>query len=327
MEEKNVTKISLSTLFLIFAIIAIIVMGIFIYKLNSDKTAEIQKSTELQAQVNSLNGTVSDLQGKINSTSQTIENKSTTSEISKDEINNNKIETLDIKSDSVKKLYNYVSKFSYYDELIAYQSKKVTEKDLANSLKLLTVFNNLDKDDATRIEYQYENEYIPKREHIIYSKKIIDDKATEIFGNNVTIIHENASPYDGHSIIYKNNEYDSFDYEGGGVVPWESSTSKLIKAEQIGDDIFIYDKYVHLVEVENIVNGINHAGSYDIYSASDKNVKLSSKVDFDKNKLYGDDIIGNIEKFLNQELTTFKHTFKKSSNGSYYWYSSEPINK
>ena len=72
MEEKNVTKISLSTFFLILAIIAIIVMGIFIYKLNKDKTAEIQKSTELQSQVNSLNGTVSDLQGKIDNISNTI---------------------------------------------------------------------------------------------------------------------------------------------------------------------------------------------------------------------------------------------------------------
>lgn len=83
MEEKNVTKISLSTLFLILAIIAIIVMGIFIYKLDNDKTAEIQKSTELQSQVNSLNETVNDLQGKINSMSETINsnesNKSTTS--------------------------------------------------------------------------------------------------------------------------------------------------------------------------------------------------------------------------------------------------------
>ena len=325
MEEKNVTKISLSTFFLILAIIAIIVMGVFIYKLNNDKTAEIQKSTDLQAQVNSLNGTVSDLQGKINSISETIQDKSTTSDTPKNEINNPKIETLDIKSDLIKNLYNYISKFSYYDELIAYQSKKVTEKDLANSLKLLTIFNNLDKNDATRIEYQYENEYIPKREHIIYSKKIIEDKASEIFGSNVSITHENASPYDGHSIIYKNNEYDSFDYEGGGGVPWESSTSKLIKAEQIGDEIYIYDKYVHLLEVENIVNGINHAGSYDIYSSSDKTVKLSSKVDFDKNNLYGDDQIGNIEKFLKQELTTYKHTFKKASDGSYYWYSTEPI--
>lgn len=72
MEEKKATKISLSTFFLILAIIAIIVMGIFIYKLNNDKTIEIQKSTELQAQVNSLNGTVSDLQGKIDNISKTI---------------------------------------------------------------------------------------------------------------------------------------------------------------------------------------------------------------------------------------------------------------
>ena len=85
MEEKNVTKISLSTFFLILAIIAIIVMGIFIYKLNNDKTAEIQKSTELQSQVNSLNETVNDLQGKINNISETINNNNNSSET----INNN----------------------------------------------------------------------------------------------------------------------------------------------------------------------------------------------------------------------------------------------
>lgn len=72
MEEKKVTKISLSTFFIILAIIAIIVMGIFIYKLNNDKTIEIQKSTELQAKVNSLNGTVSELQEKINKVSETV---------------------------------------------------------------------------------------------------------------------------------------------------------------------------------------------------------------------------------------------------------------
>lgn len=72
MEEKNVTKISLSTFLLIIAIIAIIVMGVFIYKLNNEKTAEIQKSTELQSQLNNLNGTVSDLQRKINNISETI---------------------------------------------------------------------------------------------------------------------------------------------------------------------------------------------------------------------------------------------------------------
>ena len=78
MEEKNVKKIRLLTFFLILAIIVIIVMGVFIYKLNNDKTTEIQKSTELQSQVNSLNGNVSDLQGKIDSISKTIDSSNST---------------------------------------------------------------------------------------------------------------------------------------------------------------------------------------------------------------------------------------------------------
>ncbi len=97
MKEKNVTKISLSTFFLILAIIAIIVMGIFIYKLNNDKTAEIQKSTELQSQVNNLNGTVSDLQGKINSISETINSN----EINKNTVTDNTTITSSNESTSI----------------------------------------------------------------------------------------------------------------------------------------------------------------------------------------------------------------------------------
>ena len=75
MEDKKALKISLSSFFLIIAIIAIVIMGLFIYKLNSDKKAEVQKSQELKSQVTNLNGTVSDLQGKINSISETINSK------------------------------------------------------------------------------------------------------------------------------------------------------------------------------------------------------------------------------------------------------------
>lgn len=72
MEEKKVTKISLSTFFLILAIIVIIVIGIFMLKLYNEKTEETKKSSELQTQVNNLNGTVSDLQEKIDNISETI---------------------------------------------------------------------------------------------------------------------------------------------------------------------------------------------------------------------------------------------------------------
>lgn len=93
MEEKQATKISLSTFLLIIAIIAIIIMGVFIYKLNNDKTKEMQKSENLHSQVNSLNGTVSDLQGKISNISSTInsnsvtENQTETEQVKKNETN------------------------------------------------------------------------------------------------------------------------------------------------------------------------------------------------------------------------------------------------
>lgn len=72
MEEKKTTKISLSTFLLILALIIIIVMGIFIFRLNNEKNIEIQKTTELQAQVNSSNGSLGDLQEKINTISATV---------------------------------------------------------------------------------------------------------------------------------------------------------------------------------------------------------------------------------------------------------------
>lgn len=74
MEEKNNKKTGILIFLLVIALIALAVMGVFIYKLNNDKKAEIQKSTELQGKVDDLNNTVSDLQGKINTISETLNN-------------------------------------------------------------------------------------------------------------------------------------------------------------------------------------------------------------------------------------------------------------
>ena len=69
---ENKKGISLSTILLIIALIVIGVMGVFIYKINNEKSVEIQKSAGLQAQVETLNNTVNDLQGKIDKVSETI---------------------------------------------------------------------------------------------------------------------------------------------------------------------------------------------------------------------------------------------------------------
>lgn len=81
MEEKKVIKIKLSTLFLFIAIIAIGVMGYFIFKLNDEKTKATEQVSELNNQVKSLENSVSSIQKtKENQSSdnqKTVENNNT----------------------------------------------------------------------------------------------------------------------------------------------------------------------------------------------------------------------------------------------------------
>ena len=96
MGEKKVTKISFSTALLIIAIIIIIVMGGAIYKLYNDKKAETKRAEELQAktnelttQVNSQKENISELQGKIDKVSETV-NSNSSSKKSNETFSNNK---------------------------------------------------------------------------------------------------------------------------------------------------------------------------------------------------------------------------------------------
>lgn len=63
LEEKNNKKNGgVLVVLLILALIIIAVMGFFTYKFYNEKTKETEKSMELQATVNTLNETVTDLQ-------------------------------------------------------------------------------------------------------------------------------------------------------------------------------------------------------------------------------------------------------------------------
>jgi cell division protein FtsB len=72
-EEKKVTKISLSTFFLILAIIAICVMSYFIYKLNDDKVKVTEQVSQLNNKVTLLENNKTELKAEINE----YENKQT----------------------------------------------------------------------------------------------------------------------------------------------------------------------------------------------------------------------------------------------------------
>lgn len=74
MEEKGTVKISLAGFFLILAIIAIITMGFFMYKIYTDKQKSDEKVETLNSEVNRLQDTINSIQSTINNTNKVNEN-------------------------------------------------------------------------------------------------------------------------------------------------------------------------------------------------------------------------------------------------------------
>ena len=147
MEEKNAKKISLSTFLLIIAIaiIAIIVMGVFIYKINNEKTLASNKIKELNYQINNLQTTIESLQGKTENDSNIInkENNESTD-------NNNNNQSTNNSTINMEKIYlpqtfkakgeesTTEANFEYYIE----EEKKYIEVKVSNSEIECTVLNN-----------------------------------------------------------------------------------------------------------------------------------------------------------------------------------------
>lgn len=304
MEEKKNSKISLLTYILILIAIVIAIVVIVILVVNNEND---------RAQENDVNNN-------------NLDNQIT---------NSQNISALNVDGELIDELYEYITKFNYYEELLVYQTNGVTVSDLSNQLKLLTIFNNLYDDDATRT--YTETEQIDgesyENEHIIYSQEVVENKGKEIFGDDLILTHESAYPYDGYAIEYENGEYNCYIYENNyESKPWSNSIYSIVNVEQDADgNIYIYDKYLHLVNLDENANleVEMFAGTYDIYSASDRNTLLASNVNF--SSLSGDILedagllIEEIENSLGINATTYKHTFRKNSNGEYYWYSTEPV--
>lgn len=79
-EEKKSIKVSLSTVFLILAIIAIIIMGYYIYNISAQNKIANEELNYLNAEISVLKDSVENYQQKIDSISNTLnsENKNNT---------------------------------------------------------------------------------------------------------------------------------------------------------------------------------------------------------------------------------------------------------
>lgn len=298
MKEKKYVKISMGTaicLVIIFILsIGAVGLGIYMYVTN-----EIKDKSDFTVQnEDSSNSTIDT---NVNNVVDTNKNETVSS--------TNKTQQLDINSELIKNLYNYIVKYNSYQELTVYQTKKVTKEDINNQLKLITVFKNLKEDEAKETK-NIEDEYGAKYKHIYYSKETVESKAREIFGENVQIKHENCDFEFCIAIDYNNGVYDKYEYQGGGGTPWERSKNNMIKAEQTGDTIVIYDAYAHVYSPEDS----RESGNRGIYTASDRKKKITDN--------------DNIDNISTDKFQTFKHTFQKVKNSNkYYWISTEPVNQ
>lgn len=142
MEEKKVTKINLSTFILILALIVIVVMAIFIYKFYTEKVDATEKSTELQGQISNLNETISNLQGKLDEISSTINSNTTNSD---DNSSSNKTSSSQLSTqDTIKELF--LAKLKALDN-------SNSEKLLDYRVDKIEILN--DKEDQSFIELGY----------------------------------------------------------------------------------------------------------------------------------------------------------------------------
>lgn len=182
MEENKVTKINLSTLFLILAIIVIIIMGIFLYKLYNEKTQAISKSAELETQMQSLNETVSNLQ-------ETIDNVSNTNNLGENANNTSDENNVFTDEQIQESLSNYLELKSYADcdallealtekGFLNYDSSKDTMQD---DEWVLTTIKFSDYKNAM-LNYVSENEFENKWNSTLYFSENSDGYLMKVQG-------------------------------------------------------------------------------------------------------------------------------------------------
>lgn len=303
MEEKNVKKISLSTFFLVLSLILIIIMGIFMYKLYNDKITEIEKSAELESQVNNLNETVSNLQEKLDGVSNIVNNNHEESQAEE--------KSIDVNNSIVKNAYAKVEGAS--DTIYEYVSAQ--KSNLPNKIKLVLGYHNLEEGSLKSYSndefLQTGNSYYLPTETL---KKSIED----VLGNDITFSNEDftADRIGLSEVLTYNKQQDRYDtnFEFGGDSDYFAE--KIISASVQGDYLNIYVKPVFF-KLEAEKYGVSDVKNYDAYSNYNySNDEFLNKV---QEKVFDIDDI-DISK-----LDTYKYTFLKQGD-NYYFNSLQKVN-
>lgn len=243
---------------------------------------------------------------------------------------------LDINSELVKDLHSKVLKFNnIYDfssdeDYSFYKDKKITVNDLTNTEKVIAVIQYLEENNyGTKIELAKLNQetlkqltmYVPPEYEgpvygEVYDANILKSGLKLVFGDNAKI---EWFSFDNNCAVahdFIDGKYYKYVYPGGGYGYRKYGCSKIEKAIQDGEYIYVYDKFIY---AEDFV-----AEDYMKYYANSAKTSViaTSNIDYGADALnivYSDNLISKYE----DKLNTYKHTFKKNSDGEYYWISTE----
>lgn len=305
MEKNKDIKISLSTFFLILAIVVIIIMGVFIYKFYNDK--EVASS-----QVEELNKKITNLEGK-NGNSNEVENE------------------VEISSslDSVQNLYAYLSKGNIAEEL--YNKSNNNIENISNEQILQIAYNYLvycdenykteSASDFTKEVKDDENKYLTYTGRIV-SKDAIENAINKIFGKEISYKLNDFEELG--KTISKLNEmvpsklkynssklrYEIYEFQGGGRGDYYANLS-LNKATKTSEKIVLYVSpyFVH-----------DDANKAEVYKDLDKDGKFNNLIyTKNANDNKDGDFIKLDDKEFSKDLHTYKCIFKLNSTGEYYF--------
>ena len=193
MEEKENIKIRLSTLFLIFALIVIVIMGYCVYKLYKDKEAAKSNLAELNSQISELDSTINNLQGTINNISDIINNSNENTEIkpSSNEKTNENLSKIFSEAEIKNSIQNYL-------DLIG--TRDGTPEQVIVDLGLMSrtgVYTDRTNDNFIRTDIKYSE----------FKNKILDYMTYEWFEDKFNIVYNKTA--------FKNIDEYLYFYDGG----------------------------------------------------------------------------------------------------------------
>lgn len=160
-----------------------------------------------------------------------------------------------------------------------------------------------------------------------FDMESIQKMSKQIFNEELKI-EKHSYEMDGFALVYNEDGY--YWLPRGGVGTLDHANYNIVKAEKINNNIYIYENYMAVLEDTETV-------SPTLYTALDKKQKikptkeLESVWDLTIEEKDGDNYKYILDTKKAKEeygiiLPIYKHTFKQSENGNYYWVSTELTN-